>query len=238
MGESKFKEEERNTRFLGVGNPSESGAHLLYFFRQENKLSNTLFVYRDETIDRNSENIKLHYPNVKHYVFIDDFCGSGSQATNDKNTQCVTELKNLSDNITISYLMLFATDKGISVVRNSGLYDKVEAVVELDETFQCFSDKSRILPNNIHDYPFDKEFTKNFCYKYGRPLFYSIHQKEFSGIKLEEISDKTALGWGDCQLLLGFYHNTPNNTLPIIWYDEDAIDWYPIFRRYNKKYSI
>ena len=31
------------TRFLGVGNPSESGVHLLYFFRQENRLSKDVF---------------------------------------------------------------------------------------------------------------------------------------------------------------------------------------------------
>ena len=33
-----FKEELSKTRFLGVGNPSESGVHLLYYFRQENNL--------------------------------------------------------------------------------------------------------------------------------------------------------------------------------------------------------
>jgi len=95
------------------------------------------------------------------------------------------------------------------------------------------------LPHCIQDFQFEKEFTKDFCYKHGRPLFYSINKKEgWSGTELEEISNQTALGWGDCQLLLGFYHNTPDNTLPVIWYDEDEINWYPIFRRYNKKYNF
>ena len=31
------------TRFLGIGNPSESGIHLLYYFRQENVLPSSLF---------------------------------------------------------------------------------------------------------------------------------------------------------------------------------------------------
>lgn len=31
--EREFKKELYNTRFLGVGNPSESGVHLLYYFR-------------------------------------------------------------------------------------------------------------------------------------------------------------------------------------------------------------
>jgi hypothetical protein len=31
-------------RFLGIGNPSESGVHLLYYFRQENSLPSELFI--------------------------------------------------------------------------------------------------------------------------------------------------------------------------------------------------
>lgn len=237
--ESQFKMEENKTRFLGVGNPSESGAHLLYFFRQENNLSKKLFVYTDEIIDRVGTLEQLHFPDVNHYVFIDDFCGSGSQATTDGTIKrCVINLKRLSADVKISYLMLFATSNGIRTVRDSSLYDKVEAVVELDNTYKCFDAKSRLFPQR-NDLLCEKDFAQEFCYRYGRPLFRSIHQKEgLTGNKLEELSDKTALGWGDCQLLLGFYHNTPDNTLPIIWYDENEIEWFPVFRRYNKKYSL
>lgn len=237
--ESKFKEEEKNTRFLGVGNPSESGAHLLYFFRQENNLSKKLFVYTDEVIDRNGTTEQLHFSDVKYYVFIDDFCGSGSQATTNSNIKrCVENLKRLSTNVDISYLMLFATSDGIKTVKDTGLYDRVEAVMELDNTYKCFDAQSRLFPQR-DNFLFERDFTQEFCYRLGQPLFRSINQKEgWTGRKLEELSDITALGWGDCQLLLGFYHNTPDNTLPIIWYDEEEINWFPIFRRYNKKYSL
>jgi hypothetical protein len=236
--EANFRAEENNTRFLGVGNPSESGAHLLYFFRQENKLSKRLFAYTDEVLDRSS-GTKLRYPEVKHYVFIDDFCGSGSQATSDTNIKaCVSEIRRLSSACTISYLMLFATSNGVNNVRNSGLYDRVDAVVELDNTYKCFDANSRIFPQR-EDFYFKKDFAEEFCYRLGRPLFRSINQKEgYSGEDLEKLSDITALGWGNCQLLLGFFHNTPDNTLPIIWYDEDELTWFPIFKRYNKKYSF
>lgn len=36
-----YEQELKATRFIGVGNPSESGAHLLYFFRQANFLKKT-----------------------------------------------------------------------------------------------------------------------------------------------------------------------------------------------------
>jgi hypothetical protein len=237
--ENIFKEEEKKTRFLGVGNPSESGVHLLYFFRQENKISKKLFIYTDEVLDRSGVVPELQFPEVKNYVFIDDFCGSGDQATLRKSNirTCVEALKQHSE-IKISYLMLFATSNGIKEVKKSGLYDRVEAIIELDETYKCFDPNSRIFPDKV-DSIFEKEFTKEFCYRLGRPLFYSINQKEgLAGDKLDDFSDKAALGWGDCQLLLGLFHNIPNNTLPIIWYDEEDINWYPIFKRYNKKYSF
>jgi len=237
--ESAFKIEENKTRFLGVGNPSESGAHLLYFFRQENKLSKKLFIYTDEVINRNGGKEQLYFSDVKHYVFIDDFCGSGSQATTDTNIKrCVSNLKRLSADIKISYLMLFATENGIDTVRKSGLYDSVEAVIELDNTYKCFDEKSRLFPSK-DGFLFEKDFTREFCYRLGKPLIRSILEKEgFKNDKLENHSNYAALGWGNCQLLLGFYHNTPDNTLPIIWYDEDEINWQPIFKRYNKKYNL
>lgn len=236
--EDKFKEEEKNTRFLGVGNPSESGAHLLYFFRQENRLSKKLFAYTDEVLDRSGVT-RLRFPEVKHYVFIDDFCGSGSQATSETNIkECVSEIRRMSTQCKISYLMLFATSNGVNNVKGSGLYDRVDAVVELDNTYKCFDANSRIFSQK-EDFYFEKDFAKEFCHRLGRPLFRSINQKEgHTGECLEKLSDITALGWGDCQLLLGFFHNTPDNTLPIIWYDEDELPWFPIFKRYNKKYNF
>ena len=40
----RMAQEKQGTRFLGVGNPSESGVHLLYYFRQENGLSKSSFL--------------------------------------------------------------------------------------------------------------------------------------------------------------------------------------------------
>ena len=42
-------------------------------------------------------------------------------------------------------------------------------------------------------------------------------------------------GWDNNQLLLGFQHNTPDNTLPIMWAEGDAnCPWTPAFKRYAK----
>jgi hypothetical protein len=46
------------------------------------------------------------------------------------------------------------------------------------------------------------------------------------------------LGYKDGQLLLGFSHNTPDNTLPIFWSEGHPPRlWEPMFKRYHKNYG-
>ena len=216
--ETYFQEELEKTRFLGVGNPAESGVHLLYYFRQENKIPKDLFINTDDIIEYNDEGkcqLREAYKDVKHYVFIDDLCGSGKQATsNDSNVKrCVQHLRDIVQDAKISYFMLFGLSKGIQVIRDSGLYDQACSVVELDDSYRCFSNNSRFFEDEEQ-----KNFSKEMAYKHGSKLINSVN----------------ALGFGDCQLLLSMHHNTPDNTLPIIWYDD--VNWKPIFKRYNKIY--
>ena len=249
--EPEFFEELKNTRFLGVGNPSESGVHLLYYFRQENNIPKDLFVNTDDlVIYEQNEDGEVHaklrdkFKNVKRFVFIDDLCGSGQQATsNDSNVRrCVTNLRSFLPSSNISYLMLFGLKDGVEYVRNFidptigiPLYDHVDAVIELDESYMCFSEKSRFF-TNIDNY--DKIVAKDIAYKYGYPLSFHLAVKQgLVSPYLECVAKHRALGFGNNQLLISMHHNTPDNTLPIIWFDEDKSMWTPIFRRYNKNYT-
>lgn len=232
-----FEQEKKQTLFMGVGNPSESGVHLLYYFRQENELSKDRFVNTDDIIVRGSSSSVLRHKSIKRYVFIDDFCGSGSQATTDTNVnRCVSDIRSLNKDAEIFYLMLFGTSKGVKVVRDSGLYDYVNCVIELDENHKCFSSGSRIFSQPT---TFDAKSIKSMCIKYGAPImkefFTHLGWDEPNAIINGNIN---ALGYGDCQLLIGFHHNVPDNSLPIIWYNETGtVKWIPIFKRYSKKYG-
>lgn len=225
--EMKFHEELDITRFLGVGNPSESGVHMLYYFRQECKLSKELFINTSDVFTTKiitetppDKSIKTYLKSeitnkyIKRYIFIDDFCGSGSQAKD--------YLKNFAENIKfenkeieVNYLMLFGTENGIDTVRKLNVFNNVEAVFTIDDTFKAFSADSRyykISPNEM----IDKDFSKRTATKYGTKLF------------------NPPLGYGNCELLLGLYHNTPDNSLPIFWSEQN--EWQPVFKRYHKIY--
>jgi len=218
-----FDKELARTKFLGVGNPSESGTHLLYFFRQENKLAKSLFINTHEITARESKDstdkkIILRNPEIKHYIFIDDLCGSGNQVL-DYSRDIVEEIKRLKPDAVVSYYALFAMSSGIQKAKRFSKFDHVEAIYEFDSSFSCFSSKSRHFKKPPS--PVTLEKAKEVALKYGNRLWPGF-----------------PLGYNNCQLLVGFQHNTPDNTLPIIWFDEDQSErWTPIFKRYNKNYN-
>lgn len=224
---AKFEEELSATRFLGVGNPSESGVHMLYYFRQECKLSKRSFINTSEIFSTKkvTEDLpdgtqriylksELSNKNITRYIFIDDFCGSGSQAKGYLK-QIVENIKLEKPEAEINYFMLFGTEHGVNEVTKLGIFKNVNAVFTIDESFKAFSDSSRYF-SNPPDPTIEKAFAQDTAKKYGTNLFHP------------------PLGYGDCQLLLGLFHNTPDNTLPIFWSDQNL--WKPIFKRYNKIY--
>ena len=217
-----FRAHRYRTRFLGVGNPSESGVHLLYYFRQENSLSKDLFAHAHELFTANyseqTERIEQSWdnPQINHIVFIDDFCGSGNQAVR-YIKRLVEQIKTLNDKCWVEYFVLVANKTGLERVKSETIVDRAEAVFELDESFKCFGDVSRYFVSNPAEV--DKASCRAICEKYGK----------------ERAKDaKSAMGYDDDELLLSFFHNTPNNTLPIFWTDDK--EWYPIFNRTKKIY--
>jgi hypothetical protein len=199
-----------NCRFLGVGNPSDSGSFLLYYFRQENKLSRKLFVNTHAILDDAFE------PDADLFVFIDDFCGSGDTAKR-YSSELVSRLKERRPNAKAAYCVLFGFQEALTTIREQTEFDSVDAAIELDENFKCFAEGSRYFagaPDSI-----SRDFAEAMALHYGKC-----------------IEPGYPLGYKDGQLLLGFAHNTPNNSLPILWADEDR-QWHPIFPRYRKQYG-
>ncbi len=214
--EGEYQKELMRTRFLGVGNPSESGCHILYYFRQENGLPTDLFINAHQIFTRTSSPpvLGIKDKSVARYLFIDDFCGSGEQAR-DYSRDLLQSLRELDRDARLMYYALAGTTEGLRSIRSGTLFDEARSVFEMDESFRCFASSSRYFLSEYLE--IDKGFAEAMCLAYGRLLVPGY-----------------PLGYADGQLLLGFHHNTPDNTLPIIWVDNGPRDWKPIFRRYGK----
>lgn len=210
----------KKTRFLGVGNPSESGAHLLYYFRQENKLSKGFFLDTAQILKRDPLHggRDLRYPAVERYVFVDDVCGSGETAIR-YSTDFLTEIIAINPNIKAYYFCLFSTAEGMQRVRDHSIFkENCGAIFELDKTYSCLEDESRYFKTCPQD--ISRDHARKVAASYGA-LLWPSHP----------------LGYENSQMLLGFPHNTPDNTLPMIWMEKEngaGIQWVPAFRRYPK----
>ena len=160
---------------------------------------------------------RLRYPNVERYIFVDDVCGSGETAV--RYSGWLQDLRNLKKDVSLHYLALFATADGLKRVRDESIFgNSCGAIFELDGSYKTMSDASRylrVVPSEI-----DPDAVRQLAMTYGSLLL-----------------PNNPLGYEDSQLLLGFHHNTPDNTLPIIWMDQDngsPMSWRPAFRRYPK----
>ena len=193
---------------------------MLYYFRQENTLPKHLFINAHEIFARTltDQGVMTHLqdPNLNRYIFIDDLCGSGDQA-NRYLANIIGTLKTLAPAASAYYFVLFATSRGLQVVRDTCAFDVVKSVFELDPSFKCLESDSRIFQGE--DGPFDRVKIRSTCERLGQRLL-----------------PRHPLGFRDGQLLLGFNHNTPDNTLPIFWGGNEALagPWRSIFHRYGK----
>jgi hypothetical protein len=219
---SRFSEELQATRFVGMGNPAESGTHLLYYFRQENRLPKSLFVHQHELLTSAATDPDADFssPSLKRVVFIDDFCGSGEQSVS-YSRKILRDLNDVARRrgrkVEYSYFVLFGTTDGLARARSESAFDVVAAVSELDSTYQTFGDASRIFrkpPDEIQ-----AAASEHLATEYGIELF-----------------PAWPLGYENAQLLLAFHHNIPDNSLPILWFDEGDPVWAAIFPRHPKIY--
>lgn len=209
-----YEAELKKTRFVGLGNPSESGTHLLYYFRQENALAARLFVHPHQLYDSRAEGAQLASA-LARVVFLDDFCGSGRQVRR-YTRNILPRIRDENANIHLSYYPLFATAQGLDRVRRSAAFDEVDTLCELDDSFAAFSRTSRYFVDRHEGV--DREFASTMCKRYG-----------------QLIEPSAPMGFRNCQLLVGFAHNIPNNTLPIFWSEGgDQYRWNPVFQRYRK----
>jgi hypothetical protein len=145
---------------------------------------------------------------VDSIVFVDDIIGSGEQAQRffDQHLRGVTATK--------YYCSLVAFRSGLETLREGSRFKFVFAAKVLEESERAFSAGSRIFPDDA-----TRLRVMEMAYRYGRALY-----------------PKGPLGYDDGQAMIVFPHNTPNNTLPIIWASARnektvGVPWSPLWER-------
>ena len=209
-----FRQELEATKFLPVGNPSESSSHLLYYFRQENGLPVRFFISPYQMVEYIGSDV-LRDPSVSRYVFLDDFAGSGDQAL-ECATKMVGPIRQFTDQAQFYYFVLFASSTALQAIRGCGAFDVVDCVVEIGDEHQAFSEGS-------------------VYYMVGTDGVCKGRAEAVARYYGETLSSMYPLGYRDGQLIIGFAHNVPDNSLPIFWFsDRLGVQWVAPFVRYPK----
>jgi hypothetical protein len=149
---------------------------------------------------------------IRSILFIDDFLGTGSTAVRFWNNPIVQNLVKEYPDIELYYLVIFALKNGIINVKTNTNFNIISSQI-FNEEYRIFSNESYVFPKKEK-----RKIARCICEKYGKYLE----------------GNKYALGYNDSEALLGFHHNIPNNTLPIIWSTKN--EWHPLFKREGKRY--
>lgn len=224
--------------FLPLGTISESGPFLSYYFRKENCLPTEFFVSSLEPV--------LQMNRLKNIVLLDDVSISGGQVEwyLKKMKRKSTFFEKVLAEKNLYALFLMATQTAEKRLKEFNV--KLCTPIMMDRRSRCFDEESsiyRMFDRNIRD--MIRIQSKTLCEYYGCRLLVKQYKRngEFQRLLDEGKTDidiiekvrKDALGYDDAQMLIAFEYNTPNNTLPIIWVDDQ--EWSPLFKRYDKLYT-
>lgn len=200
---SEIRQNVASTRYVGLGLPSESGSLVSFYYRTTNGIALEHFLDLNQAADSTF----LTTQGVQALVFLDDFIGSGNQAIEFWQSLSL-RLGEIANAINFFYSAFIGYRDGKENIENHTKF-KVNVVRQLDESDKAFGVGSKVFVE------YAREIAKGIFREYGGRLF-----------------PRHPLGYRDGQMLITFEHNTPNNTLPVLWSEED--NWFPLFTRYDK----
>lgn len=187
--------------FHYLGDPSESGSYVLYYFRQENNLPMKNFI-KNIDFKRDVDN-KIIF--INGTIFIDDVTLTGDQDS--QAYEFFSALNPVKEGRTL--LTFIATKKSIEELKKINV-DVISPII-LEDRDRCFDSNSEI---------------------FGRHKAHLSECERMIRHYGNKLKPSAPLGFKNAQLMFGFFYNTPDNTLPIFWSENN---WYPIAKRYDKK---
>jgi hypothetical protein len=185
---------------------TDSDAEYCTFLRHSLRLNTN-------TVKQSIHELKTyHYARRKHIILLEDFVGSGTTAINKYREFGLREKRKAYGDLHFYYCALTATAWGLERIRRNTGFEVVAGEV-LDSRYRCFSDNSIIYPQRQN-----RAEARQVFGEYGEQL--CKNDPEIPGYPL---------GFNDDQLSVVLPDNTPDNTLPVIWYPDK--NWFALFKR-------
>jgi len=190
-----------------LGGVAKSGVRYGQLYADENGILN------DSVIERDKLSLALAtLGRVNALVLVDDFIGSGQSAIGTFRELSESDRQQFRrEDLVVVYAVVCGLESGRAkldaALAEMELPVHVHLCDQLTEADRCFADNSRVFP--------DAEERRK-----------AVDVARAHGVRLVK---NAPLGYADCQTLVVFDTNCPNNSLPILWAERD--DWKPLFRR-------
>jgi len=172
-------------------------------------------IYAENVVERNKlAQVLKERTDLQALVFIDDFIGTGGSAKDyfvKLSGECGQSLMDSGLKIYFIAMCGFQDRKTEIEATLSQLELPINVHIcdPLDDSAKCFSDNSIVFPD-----PIERGQARGIAYEHGA-----------------QIVRENYLGYGDCQTVVIFEYNCPNNNLPILWAESTDPPWYPLFKR-------
>ncbi|OAI05295.1 hypothetical protein A1353_00205 [Methylomonas methanica] len=153
----------------------------------------------------------IHKNEVDIIIFVDDFLGSGVQF---ERFFKQWKFHETSEEVSYFYAPVVAHQQGIKHISTKLPFVRVTSAETLNKSHGFFDDA---VWNQLGQGCVSANDAK---------IWYGTFT-EHHGIRPRDME----LGVGDLALTFGFSHSTPNNSLPILWYENEQTGWQPILER-------
>lgn len=173
--------------------PTKSGPYILRLAQRRYQIKNDWLSWPQKLVEADR---------ISHLYLIDDFCGTGEQFTQFLNSIHLEEIRKKSPEIKITYLVTTIHATGLKLISEKFPFVHIIYAEHLSEVNAVLSDAA-----------FARYQISGFAEK--------IKHQYDAAIKFTGLPDrgKIAGGFGGLGLSYGFTHATPNNTLPIFWWE-------------------
>lgn len=141
-------------KFYHLGRPGESGAYILYYFRQENCLPIDNFISDPSQLPAE----------VKTVVFVDDVTLSADTRSSQAFIYLKKAVKTYFREKTVILITLIASEKAKQFLNKEGI--EVISCITLDERNRCFSEESNVF-RNFYDH---RDNCEKVAMHYGRKI--------------------------------------------------------------------
>lgn len=149
-----------------------------------------------------------HASGIRVFVFVDDFLGTGDQFERFFNREGLDRITGWYP----IYAPLIAHEEGLRSLRTFGELH-VAAVEILSSAHSLFDPASKAFQDGVNSSAAAFDF---YC--------------ELLSAKNILLDDKNRLGYGGLGLSFAFQHAAPDNSLPILWW-QDSREWHRLFPR-------